>query len=182
MNVWIILFRGINVGGRNIVPMKTLIGLLESIGCTHVNTYIQSGNVVLRSSESNAECFKGAIHSAIEEKLSFKPSVLLLPVGQLVAAKEANPFPEAAGSPAALHLFFLSDQPAEYDENVLHGLKSPTERFQLLGRVFYLHAPDGIGRSRLAANVEKKLGVPTTARNLRTVQKILQMAAAMPQE
>jgi uncharacterized protein (DUF1697 family) len=64
----------------------------------------------------------------------------------------------------------------------LDALRAPTERFQLLGNVFYLHAPDGIGRSKLAANVEKRLGVATTARNFRTVDKVLQLAAAAPED
>jgi uncharacterized protein (DUF1697 family) len=58
----------------------------------------------------------------------------------------------------------------------IEGLKSATEAYKLLGRVFYLHAPDGIGRSKLASAAEKKLGVTTTARNLNTVRKLLAMA------
>ncbi len=182
MNTWIVLFRGINVGGRNILPMKILVELLESLGCTNVKTYIQSGNVVLRSPEKSAAALKKKIQAAIESRLSFEPSVLLLSVDQLTTAKEENPFPEGTSEPASLHFFFLADQPQEYDEKELDALRAPTERFQLLGNVFYLHAPDGIGRSKLAANVEKRLGVATTARNFRTVDKVLQLAAAAPED
>lgn len=179
MKTWIVLFRGINVGGRNLVPMKTLVELLESLGCTHVKTYIQSGNVVLRSPEKSAAALGKSIQAAIESRMSFEPSVLLLSADQLIRANDQNPFPEGASEPASLHFFFLSGQPEEYDEKELDALRAPTERFQLLGNVFYLHAPDGIGRSKLAANVEKRLGVATTARNFRTVGKILQLAADM---
>lgn len=180
MKTWIALFRGINVGGRNIVPMPSLVGLLEEIGCTHIKTYIQSGNVVLQSPEKSAANLRERIRDSIESHFSFRPAVMLLTASQLVTAKEANPFPEGTREPATLHFFFLSDLPADIDESVLHAMSGPKERFQLRGKVFYLFAPDGIGRSKLAANVEKKLGVATTARNFRTVDKLLQLVGEVP--
>jgi len=180
MQTWIALFRGINVGGRNVVPMKTLVGLLEEIGCTHIKTYIQSGNVVLQSPEKSAAILQEKICGSIESHLSFRPAVMLLTTSQLVAAKDDNPFPEGTRDPATLHFFFLSDLPAGYDESVLQAMSGPNERFQLRGKVFYLFAPDGIGRSKLAANIEKKLGVATTARNFRTVDKLWQLVGEVP--
>jgi uncharacterized protein (DUF1697 family) len=58
----------------------------------------------------------------------------------------------------------------------LEETRAPNERFVLQGKAFYLHAPDGIGRSKLAANVEKLLGVSATSRNWRTVRKLIEMA------
>ncbi len=63
------------------------------------------------------------------------------------------------------------------DEKKIASLRSASESYQLIGRVFYLHAPEGVGRSKLAANVEKALGVPVTARNWRSVNAILSLAA-----
>jgi len=54
-------------------------------------------------------------------------------------------------------------------------IKTPTERYKLIDKVYYLHTPDGFGKSKLAARCEKLLGVPATARNWRTVKKILEM-------
>ena len=93
-------------------------------------------------------------------------------------AIESNPFPEAEAEPKTLHLFFLSSAASAADVVSISERKSRSERYQLTDRVFYLHAPDGIGRSKLAANVEKLLGVTVTARNWRTVQKLRKMAEA----
>ena len=53
--------------------------------------------------------------------------------------------------------------------------KAASEKFKLEERIFYLHAPDGIGRSKLAAAVEQSLGVVVTARNLNTVNRLISM-------
>ena len=86
-----------------------------------------------------------------------------------------NPFPEAEAEPKSLHFYFLADLPKVPNLAAIEQAKAPSEAFQLIGQVFYLHAPDGIGRSKLAASAEKKLGVATTARNWRTVQKLQTM-------
>ena len=88
-----------------------------------------------------------------------------------------NPYPEAETEPKSLHLYFLAAEPENPDLTKLHSLKTDTERFSLQGKVFYLHTPAGIGRSKMAAGVEKALGVPATARNWRTVNKIMAMTA-----
>jgi uncharacterized protein (DUF1697 family) len=75
----------------------------------------------------------------------------------------------------SLHFFFLASTPAKPDLDALAKLKSSSEEFKLGKNVFYLHAPDGIGRSKLAAKVEKALGVPATARNWNTVSKLMVM-------
>jgi uncharacterized protein (DUF1697 family) len=108
--------------------------------------------------------------------LGFKPRVILLTIGQLNAAVEANPYPQAKREPKALHLFFLADDAINVDSDALNVLKKDSEQFALVDRVFYLYAPEGIGRSKLAARVENLLGVPLTARNWRTVGKVLQLA------
>ena len=102
--------------------------------------------------------------------------MLILSADQLANTIEANPFPEAESEPKTLHLFFLSSVPAAADIESISERKSHSERFHLANRVFYLHAPDGIGRSKLAASAEKLLGVTVTARNWRTVQKLREMA------
>lgn len=55
-------------------------------------------------------------------------------------------------------------------------MKRENEKYTLKGKVLYLYAPDGIGKSKLAAGVEKALGVAVTARNWRSVSKINEMA------
>lgn len=178
MRTLIALFRGINVGGNRILPMKELASLLEGLGAAEVRTYIQSGNAVLKSDRPVAELSR-EIETAIEERYGFRPRVLLLEVAELRDAMENNPFPEAVSEPKSLHLYFLSERPASPDLAGLEDLKKTNERFVLSGTVFYLHAPDGIGRSRLAEKAEALLGVSATARNWRTVTKVAAMAEAL---
>jgi len=177
MQTWIALFRGINVGGNNILPMAKLRSGLEALTLQNVRTYIQSGNVVFESSSKSAASLEKRIASWVEGDFGFRPQVLLLKHGDLLAAVEKNPFPEAASAPKTLHFSFLATSAAKPDNEALERVKAASERYALVDDVFYLHAPDGIGRSKLAASVEKHLGVVATARNYRTVDKLLSLVA-----
>ena len=177
METWIALFRGINVGGNNILPMAKLKNDLESLNLENIRTYIQSGNVVFDSRSGAASTLTKKIMGRIEEQHGFRPQVLLLKREELNAAIQSNPFPKALPEPKSLHFFFLAETPTDPNMKAINDARAPTENFKLTDRVFYLHAPDGVGRSKLAANVEKHLGVVTTGRNYRTVEKLSVMVA-----
>jgi uncharacterized protein (DUF1697 family) len=176
MNIFIALFRGINVGGKNSLPMKELVSISEGLGCQHVKTYIQSGNMVFKSGEKNPSKLSDLLRAGIQKHRGFAPSVLLLSLSEFEKIVQNNPFPEAVNTPQALHVGFLASVPEKPDLKTLETLRARTERFRLIDSSFYLHAPEGIGRSKLAANTEKLLGVGMTDRNWRTVCKILEMA------
>ena len=186
------LLRGINVGGRNVLPMAGLRALLEQLGLRDVRTYIQSGNALftltvqddqVAGDEAGAGPIADAalaelaqrIGEAIEAGHGFAPRVLLLRAEDLVRALAGTPYPEAQDEPKTVHLFFLAETPTDPDLASLESLQRERERFLLDGRVFFLHTPGGIGRSKLAARVETALGVPATARNARTVAKLVAM-------
>ncbi|WP_395373626.1 DUF1697 domain-containing protein [Marinicella sp. W31] len=175
MNTLVALFRGINVGGNNILPMKELAQGLASIGLENIKTYIQSGNVVFQSASSDLPKLSKRITETVQKNHGFSPQVMLFTAEQMQSARDNNPFAEAADDPKTLHMFFLAEKAQHADLDLLDQLKTDNEQFQLTDAVFYLHAPDGIGRSKLAAKAEKALGVATTARNWRTVNKILMM-------
>ena len=175
MKTFVALFRGINVGGRNVLPMKGLVVILEGLGCTDVRTYIQSGNVIFSSDEPKPSRLERRMTDAVNEGFAFRPSVIVLRVEQLRQAAASNPFPEAEPEPKSLHLFFLSRPPASPDLDGLTAVKSDSESFVLTEDVFYLHAPDGIGRSKLAQRAERLIGVDVTARNWNTVKKLVEM-------
>jgi uncharacterized protein (DUF1697 family) len=172
MRTFVALFRGINVGGHNSLPMRELVEVLQDLGLREVKTYIQSGNVVFQSEFGEPADLMDRMGDAIEKSHGFRPEVLLLEVDELQRAMAANPFPEAEQEPRTLHLYFLASEPEHLDLEALESVRRESERFQLKGKVLYLHAPKGIGRSKLAARVEKSLGVAATARNWRTVGKI----------
>jgi uncharacterized protein (DUF1697 family) len=169
VNKYIALLRGINVGGKNILPMKELTALMEGLGCQNVKTYIQSGNVVFLSKNKPSD----EIASAIEKSHGIKPELLLLSEKDFKLAIKHNPYNTEQGK--MLHFYFCKEKPKEVDFAKLEALKVESEHFTLKGKVLYLYTPDGFGRSKLAAKIEKCLGVPVTARNNNTVEKLLAM-------
>jgi uncharacterized protein (DUF1697 family) len=176
MTIWVALFRGVNVGGHNLLPMKDLTATLEEIGCTRVKTYIRSGNVVFSKADSKAPLLARLIEKTVFKRHGFEPKVLLLTVRALEKAVQLNPFPDAVADPKSLHFLFLAEKPLSPDYDSLNQIKSDSESYALKGGMFYLHAPDGIGRSKLAARAEKLLGVSATGRNWRTVSALLDLA------
>jgi uncharacterized protein (DUF1697 family) len=178
MTSYVALLRGINVGGKNSLPMQDLRNILAALACEDVRTYIQSGNAVFRSNDDRA-LLSSRIEAEVNDKFGFTPTVLLLSVDDYQSILSANPFPDAVDNPKSLHVSFLSENPAEPNLTALDALKSSKENYALLENAFYLYAPDGIGRSKLAAQLEKCLGVPTTGRNWRTATKLAELAAAI---
>ena len=174
MKTYIALFRGINVGGKNMLPMQELRSVLEKFGARNAKTYIQSGNAVFQFNGKGIG-FADKISAEIGKRHEFKPYVLLLDSGDLERVIAANPFREAEAVPKNLHIIFLSGLPKKDALTALEKIKKESEQFRLKGNVFYLHAPEGVGRSKLVANMERQFGVPTTGRNWRTVTKIVEM-------
>jgi uncharacterized protein (DUF1697 family) len=177
MKTYIALIRGINVIGKNSLPMKELVVLLEGVGARKIKTYIQSGNAVFQSANKNAPQLSAQLTDQIKKRYGFSPHVLILGLDAIEKAITQNPFPEAEKAPSSLHLGFLVSTPKRPDLKKLDTLRKASERFHLTNHVFYLHTPEGVGKSKLPANAEKLLGVPMTYRNWRTVCKIKAMAS-----
>jgi uncharacterized protein (DUF1697 family) len=73
MNTYIALFRGINVGGNNMLPMKELVAILEDLGSRNVKTYIKSGNAVFMSKEKDTSRLSTKIRAEIKQRRGFEP-------------------------------------------------------------------------------------------------------------
>ena len=181
MKTYIALFRGINVGGNSILPMKELVAVLESLGVQDIKTYIQSGNVIFRSKAADTAQLARKIGAAIRKSHAFEPQVLLLDSAVLDKVIKENPYPEAEAAPNTLHVNFLAAIPPKPDLKALEKIRAESERFHLAGDVLYLHAPDGIGRSKLAASMERLIGVPMTSRNWNTVRKLKELMESASQ-
>lgn len=175
--LWIGLFRGINVGGHNKLPMKDLKALMEAEGFSAVRTYIQSGNVVFRSPVSEAETTE-RIETRIEKTFGFRPPLFLVTAAHLEKLLAQNPFRDHDHKGKAQHFMFLKAPAASADLEALAALKDNGEDFALTDEVFYLYAPDGIGRSKLAEKIGRYIKADMTARNLNTVETLLEMAKA----
>lgn len=179
MQTWIALLRGINVGGNNILPMQDLRGILDRLGYKSVCTYIQSGNCVFRSSISEPAKLEEAIGAAIEKQFGFCPQVFVMTLDALTKAIAANPYPQAIDDPKNLHFSFLSEPTEGIDFSALEAFQKESEDFTFKNSVFYLHAPEGIGRSKLAGKIPGIIPVPVTGRNLRSVLKIAELAKSI---
>ena len=175
MTTYIALFRGINVGGKNILPMKNLVKILESTGCVEVQTYLQSGNAIFKRNGNRISELKTQLRLRIKKLYGFEPEILILDLAEFKTAIDNNPFDTQDGN--TLHFFFLDSQPKYPNVDKLIAIKSKSEEFKLLKKVFYLFAPEGFGRSKLAAQAEKCLGVSSTARNRNTVSKLVELAS-----
>ncbi len=178
MKTWIALLRGVNVGGRNRLPMQSLSQILESAGCEQVTTYIQSGNVVFNGNVDSVDRFGEEIGRAIEKEHGFCPAVRLITADYLTEAIESNPYPEAVFDPKSLHLSFLEHPPREELVSEARQLLSESESFTVIGNLLYLHAPEGIGRSRFASGTERAFKMKITARNWRTIMKLEALASS----
>ena len=176
MNTWIALFRGINVGGHRRLPMKELVVELEKLDLSDVNTYIQSGNAIFHSDETSASKLSEMIAQAIETSHGFRPDVMVLSADAFRAAAEDNPFPTSEAASKTVHLYFLAGSPTTPKLSLLNAAQTGREEYRLGQQVLYLHTPDGFGNSKLAQKVPQALGVSATARNWRTVTKILEIA------
>src|SRR5689334_19440978 len=172
---YVALVRGLGGAFGHIIPMKELAALLGKQGLREVRTYIASGNAVFSAGKIDPVAVAGRVTKAIERRRRFAPWVVILTRAQLARAIAANPFAQAEGAPASLHLVFLAQKPRAVDFAPLDRLLKPNERYALKGKVFYFFAPDGVGKSRAFPRVERTVGLGT-ARNWRTCRTLLEMA------
>ena len=163
-----VLLRGINVGGKNKVPMPALRTLLEDAGYEGVATYIQSGNVVLRSSLAE-NALTRAVEEQIAEKFSLAIRVVVRTHSELEQIAGGNPFLAGGGEATGLHVVFLDGAPKAAAIATLDPDRSPGDEFSVAGREIFLRYPNGSGRSKLTLDyLERRLGVTGTARNWKT--------------
>lgn len=174
--VRILLLRGVNVGGKSVLPMAGLREVLAGQGLIGVKTHIQSGNAVFRDPIGAVDLAE-RITVAIESGYGFRPKAMMLEVAVLLDVLAANPFALAgAENGAAVHIGFLAAPALHADLDRLRALAAKDEAFHLTEAAFYLHAPSGIGRSKLAAAAEKTLGVAMTLRNQRVAEAVSVLA------
>src|SRR5580765_5182448 len=165
----IVLLRGINIGSRNRIAMPELREALEEAGFADVQTYVQSGNIVL-SSSSKADAVARKIEREISKSFGLDIDVVVRTRAQIAKIVELNPLEKDAKDPKRYQVSFLSAKPSAAAEQ---------ERVVLVGREIYAWHPEGIARSRLWTLLAGRgLGVTATARNWTTVTKLLELASS----
>ena len=177
--VYVALLRGINVGGNNFIKMVALREAFDLLGFTGVATYIQSGNVVFAAVEPVEDVARAC---AIEfaRDFGFSSRVMIVEAARWVEIVAGNPYAEAAAEdPKTVHVGICLGVPDAARLAALLAKTKGREAFEIRGDVVYLHAPDGVGRSKFVEGMEKAVGVPMTMRNWRTMETLRDMAEAV---
>jgi uncharacterized protein (DUF1697 family) len=173
MNRYIVLLRGINVSGKNKLQMADLRLLLESLGYKNIKTYIQSGNLLLNSSEDKATVSE-KIENAIFKKFTYTVPVIIKTINEWEKIITDNPF--SVEKEKIIAFVILSTKP---ENKMIDFKKSENDQFALIEDVVYLFCPNGFGKSKLTNSLfEKKLKVTATTRNYKTSIKLLELAKA----
>lgn len=179
MTTYVILLRGINVGGHRALAMADLRALCEGLGHTQVNTYIQSGNVVLRSEQSAATVSRG-LEQAIAAQHELEVGVVVRTRAQFDAVVRAVPYDLTVIDPRTVYVTFLTRRPAAALTRDLVIPGCGGDDFRVIGAEVYLHCPGGYGQTVLTnALWERRLSSPATSRGWRTVLKLADMAASV---
>jgi uncharacterized protein (DUF1697 family) len=175
--VYIALLRGVNVGGHNKLPMKALAAVCEAQGCTCVQTYIQSGNIVFKAAAKTAAAFPAVLKTQIKKEFGFETTVILRTATEFRAIAENNPFLKPDVDTKFLHVTFLADEP---DLTNVVKLSPPCEKdeaFSLRGKEIFMYLPNGMGRSKMATYAfDRVLRTIGSTRNWQTVTTLLALA------
>ena len=168
MTTFIAFLRGINVGGNTILPMKDLVVLCTELGFRDVKTYINSGNVVFKSSISEK-----AVTSKLEKillvQMGKEISVIIRTSSELESIIKNNPFPQANPSQVGVTLFAESVSRKMLEDIVIPG----KEEVRMEGREIYIHFPKGMGKSKIKLPASIIAG---TVRNINTITKLVQLS------
>ena len=170
---YIILLRGINVAGKNLLKMSAFKEALLAAGFLRVSTYIQSGNIVL-SSSATKEKSKRSIHKILERDFQIETPLFMRSKTQWQSLFERNPWPDLLEG-KRLYVAFVDRKTQPEDALLLAPLASNGDRFFLSGHEIFLDL-ESAGRTKLTTNnIDKKIGATSTARNLRTIMKLSAM-------
>jgi uncharacterized protein (DUF1697 family) len=175
---YVALLRAINLGAKRKVPMAELRALLADLGHENARTHLQSGNAIFDAG-GRAAAVKRTLEERLEETFGFAIPVVLRTRDELAAVVDADPLSDVVDEPRRYQVLFLD---GTLDHGRLADLDPASvapERFHLADREIYVWSPEGIQSSKaLAALADKRIGVAATARNWRTVTKLLELADA----
>ena len=177
-STYVALLRGVNVGRHNRISMAALRGLLAELGFYGVRTHLQSGNAVFRAARTSAQVAR-EVEAALAEKLGIEVKVLVRSQAELRAVVRANPLATQGRDESKLLVSFLSGRPDADHLAQLTDADLGPEEFAVGRQEIYLWCPNGLHRSALVkAFGDKRLGLTTTARNQKTVVKLVELAEA----
>ena len=170
MPIYIALLRAVNVGGTGLLPMAELKAICEAEGFGAVRTYIASGNVVFTSRKSAAS-IKAALQKRLQARAGKPVDVAVRSAAEMATVLKANPFPKAPGNRVVA--IFLDAKPPKDAFEQARGVGN--EELRLGNREIYVRYGEDMGRSRLTIPSARH----GTARNMKTIAKLVEMAAAI---
>jgi len=173
----VVLLRGVNVAGKNILPMAELTQLLAKAGCRDVRTYIQSGNAVFGASAAVASTLATKLSAAIEASHGLRVPVVVRTIAELRAVAAKNPYLVEGEDTKRLNVAFLQQAATASAGKALDPGRSPPDRFTLRGRELYLCLPNGVGKTKYTSDyLDRTLGTVCTIRNWNTVLALCELA------
>ncbi|UKM65794.1 DUF1697 domain-containing protein [Flavobacteriaceae bacterium GSB9] len=176
MDTFIALLRGINVSGQKKVPMANLRQLFTETGFEKVKTYIQSGNVVFQSAEDDVQKIERKIQKAIKDSFDFEVPVLVKTPSQLQQIFKACPFAQEKKENSYFVMLYSIPEKELVDR--LKEISYPNETFSITENCVYFYCSTGYGQAKMNNNFfERKLKVTATARNNKTMVKLIAMLA-----
>ncbi|WP_369047793.1 DUF1697 domain-containing protein [Tenacibaculum sp. UWU-22] len=171
MKRYIVILRGVNVSGKNKLSMAELRDVLNKLGFQNVQTYIQSGNIILDSKETK-EVVCQKIKEAIAYKFGHEIAVLARTPQEWQKTLENYPFSQENEKIVA---FVFLDKITKETVIEVKGVKE--DKYKIVDDVVYLYCPSSFANTKLTNNtIEKKLNVIATTRNLKTTKKLLELA------
>ena len=174
MKTYIALLRGINVSGQKKIPMAELRELLTNYNLKEVQTYIQSGNVIFKSLERDIQKLELKIHEAIKAHFGFEVPVLVKTPEDLQHIFDNCPFPEDKKTNSYFTLLYSVPDKDLIDD--VSKITYPNETFVITNDCIYFHCSTGYGKAKYSNNFfERKLKTTATARNYKTMVKLLAM-------
>ena len=180
MKKYVALLRGINVSGQKKIKMAELREQLKSCGFENIESYIQSGNILFYSVESDKTNLQKLISGQIKSDYGFEVETLVVDPAQLKEWTENNPFIKRGDCDLSkVYYTMLKEDPSADRLKILNDVSYPPEEFIISGRMVYLYSPERAGRAKLSNNfIESKLKVPATTRNHKTMLKLYEMAVS----
>jgi uncharacterized protein (DUF1697 family) len=177
---FIALLRGINVSGRNKIPMSELRSLCGDLGWGDVQTYIQSGNLLFQAGGTPAK-LEAELEGAIERHFGLSIHVIVRAAADWPAYVRGNPYPDVSQSEPNHVMLGLAKAPPKPDAvEKLRERATAGEQIVQVGDALWFHYQSSMARSKLTpALLDRLVGSPVTARNWRTVLKLDEMAAAL---
>jgi len=175
---YIVLLRGINVSGKNKLKMADLRAMLEAMNFANVQTYIQSGNIILETEEMPNTELAERIKAQIKTTFDYDVPTLALRVGEWREIFQNNPFLQKRNEDIkALYVTILAELPNNELVNTVKDFQHKADEFQIIGKNIYIFCPDGYGRTKLTNNFfERKLKVAATTRNWKTMTKLMELS------